>query len=95
MNKVTDQINNGSVSSDLPAGEGGVLSSGLRKIAVYRDYDDTLKVFSAVCRHLGCIVDWNTDEKSFDCPCHGSRFSTDGAVINGSAQTYLNPIQIK
>ncbi|CAM3552043.1 hypothetical protein FLCH110379_10150 [Flavobacterium chungbukense] len=66
MNKVTDQINNGSISSDLPAGEGGVLSSGLRKIVVYRDYDDNLKAFSAVCHHLGCIVHWSTDEKSFD-----------------------------
>jgi glycine/D-amino acid oxidase-like deaminating enzyme/nitrite reductase/ring-hydroxylating ferredoxin subunit len=82
-------------TADLPAGEGGVLSSGLKKIAVYRDYDDTLKAFSAVCPHLGCIVHWNTDEKSFDCPCHGSRFSTDGTVINGPAQTDLNPIQIK
>lgn len=82
-------------TADLPAGEGGVLSSGLKKIAVYRDYDNTLKAFSAVCPHLGCIVNWNSDEKSFDCPCHGSRFSTDGTVTNGPAQTNLSPIAVK
>lgn len=82
-------------TADLAAGEGGVLSSGLKKIAVYRDYDNTLKAFSAVCPHLGCIVQWNDDEKSFDCPCHGSRFSTDGTVTNGPAQTDLSHIHIK
>ena len=82
-------------TADLPAGEGGVLSSGLQKIAVYRDYDNTLRAFSAVCPHLGCIVNWNADEKSFDCPCHGSRFSTDGTVTNGPSKTDLSPILIK
>ncbi|MEO7976037.1 Rieske 2Fe-2S domain-containing protein [Flavobacterium sp.] len=82
-------------TADLPAGEGGVLSSGLKKIAVYRDYDNTLKAFSAVCPHLGCIVQWNADEKSFDCPCHGSRFDTEGIVINGPSATDLHKIHIK
>ncbi|MDR7208727.1 FAD-dependent oxidoreductase [Flavobacterium piscis] len=82
-------------TADLPTGAGGVLSSGLKKIAVYRDYDNTLKAFSAVCPHLGCIVQWNGDEKSFDCPCHGSRFDTEGAVINGPAATDLPKIHIK
>ena len=82
-------------TSDLPPGEGSILSSGLKKIAVYRDYDNSLKAFSAVCPHLGCIVQWNGDEKSFDCPCHGSRFTTDGTVINGPAQSDLNKIHIK
>lgn len=80
---------------DLPAGEGNVISSGLKKIAVYRDYDNRLKAFSAVCPHLGCIVHWNKDEKSFDCPCHGSRFASDGTVINGPSETDLNKINIK
>lgn len=82
-------------TADLPAGEGGVLSSGLRRIAVYRDYDNTLRAFSAVCPHLGCIVKWNPDEKSFDCPCHGSRFAADGTVTNGPAQADLSKIHIK
>jgi glycine/D-amino acid oxidase-like deaminating enzyme/nitrite reductase/ring-hydroxylating ferredoxin subunit len=78
----------------LPIGEGGLLSSGLKKIAVYRDYDNTLKTFSAVCPHLGCIVQWNKEEKSFDCPCHGSRFASDGTVINGPSKTNLRKINI-
>ena len=82
-------------TADLPAGEGGIISSGLKRIAVYRDYDNSLKAFSAVCPHLGCIVQWNGDEKSFDCPCHGSRFATDGSVTNGPAQTDLHKIHIK
>ncbi|WP_348825077.1 FAD-dependent oxidoreductase [Flavobacterium aestuarii] len=80
---------------DIPAGEGGIISSGLKKIAVYRDYDNTLKAFSAVCPHLGCIVKWNTDEKTFDCPCHGSRFASDGTVTNGPATKNLSRIHIK
>jgi len=82
-------------TADLPIGEGSLLSIGLKKIAVYRDYDNSLKVFSAVCPHLGCIVQWNNDEKSFDCPCHGSRFANDGTVINGPSETNLNKINIK
>jgi len=82
-------------TTELPAGEGDVLSYGLKKIAVYRDYDNTLRAFSAVCPHLKCIVQWNNDEKSFDCPCHGSRFAADGTVINGPAQTDLQKINLK
>ncbi|GGF03230.1 FAD-dependent oxidoreductase [Flavobacterium limi] len=82
-------------TADLPAGEGAIISSGLKKIAVYRDYDNSLKTFSAVCPHLGCIVQWNNDEKSFDCPCHGSRFDTQGTVMNGPAETDLSKIHIK
>jgi len=82
-------------TADVPAGEGGVITKGLKKIAVYRDYDESLKAFSAVCPHLGCIVHWNNDEKSFDCPCHGSRFASDGTVTNGPAQTNLKPIDVK
>lgn len=82
-------------TADLPSGEGSLISSGLKKIAVYRDYDHTLKAFSAVCPHLGCIVQWNSDEKSFDCPCHGSRFASDGTVINGPSETDLKRLNIK
>jgi glycine/D-amino acid oxidase-like deaminating enzyme/nitrite reductase/ring-hydroxylating ferredoxin subunit len=69
----------------LGNGEGGIITSGFRKLAVYRDDSGNLQTFSAVCPHLGCIVGWNKDEKSFDCPCHGSRFTCDGTVINGPA----------
>lgn len=77
---------------ELDRGEGGVLTSGLKKIAVYRDIENHLHTFSAVCPHLGCVVQWNGDEKTFDCPCHGSRFSTDGTVLNGPAKSNLMPL---
>jgi glycine/D-amino acid oxidase-like deaminating enzyme/nitrite reductase/ring-hydroxylating ferredoxin subunit len=77
---------------DLNHGEGGVLTSGLKKIAVYRDIENHLHAFNAICPHLGCVVQWNGDEKTFDCPCHGSRFSTDGSVMNGPAKSNLTPL---
>lgn len=65
--------------------QGGIISSGLHKIAVYKDEHDQLHACSAVCPHLGAILKWNADEKSFDCPAHGSRFTVDGKIINGPA----------
>ena len=59
------------------------------KIAAYKDPKGQLHTYSAVCTHLGCTVTWNNSEKSFDCPCHGSRFSSSGTVINGPANTGL------
>ncbi len=79
----------------LQNGEGLIISSGLKKIAVYKDDNGDLHMFSATCTHLGCVVHWNADEKTFDCPCHGSRFSKDGEVINGPAISNLNRIEIK
>lgn len=68
---------------DLKSGEGAVLREGLKKIAVYRDENDQLHTCTAVCPHLGAIVQWNADEKTFDCPAHGSRFTALGKVLNG------------
>jgi glycine/D-amino acid oxidase-like deaminating enzyme/Rieske Fe-S protein len=58
-------------------------------IAIYKDQNGTTHTFSATCTHLGCTVTWNNLEKSFDCPCHGSRFSNRGKVINGPANADL------
>ena len=58
-------------------------------VAIYKDREGTVYTFSAVCTHLGCTVAWNGLEKSFDCPCHGSRFSNRGKVINGPANSNL------
>ena len=80
---------------ELAAGEGAILSSGKKKVAVYRDNESKIRSFSAVCPHLGCILQWNKDEKSFDCPCHGSRFTCEGKVVNGPALTNLERIEIK
>ena len=70
---------------ELKPGEGAVMREGASRIAVYRDRDGALVRRSAVCTHIGCIVHWNGFEQCWDCPCHGSQFSPDGAVLNGPA----------
>jgi Rieske Fe-S protein len=80
---------------ELQAGQGAILSKGLRRLAVYKDESNLVHAFSAVCPHMGCVVRWNGEEKSFDCPCHGSRFTKEGVVINGPATIGLERINIK
>ena len=76
----------------LEPGEGVVVRRGVKRHAVYRDDAGTLHEFSAVCPHLGCVVHWNPAERTFDCPCHGSRFDCAGKVINGPANSDLAPV---
>jgi Rieske Fe-S protein len=73
-------------------GEGAVVGRGRGKVAVYRDERGTLHQHSAVCPHLFCIVNWNDTEKTWDCPCHGSRFDPYGKVVNGPAIVGLSPV---
>jgi len=91
----TDWLTGGDVSSEdeIPADSGAVLRRGLSKVAVYRDAQGELHEHSAVCTHLGCIVHWNDSDKTWDCPCHGSRFDCQGQVINGPANSNLAPIE--
>ena len=91
-----DLVSAGDVSAarDLKPDEGGILAVGLKKIALYKDRTGSLHAFSAICPHLGCVVQWNAEEKSFDCPCHGSRFTCEGKVVNGPAATGLKKIEI-
>ena len=77
----------------IPAGTGRIIRRRGEKIAAFRDEDGVLHERSAVCTHLKCIVAWNALEKSWDCPCHGSRFDTDGNVLNGPAPTPLHPVE--
>jgi glycine/D-amino acid oxidase-like deaminating enzyme/nitrite reductase/ring-hydroxylating ferredoxin subunit len=74
---------------EVPAGEGRVLRRGATPLAVYRSPDGEVVVRSAICPHLWCVVDWNSAEKTWDCPCHGSRFAPDGKVINGPSRAPL------
>jgi glycine/D-amino acid oxidase-like deaminating enzyme/nitrite reductase/ring-hydroxylating ferredoxin subunit len=69
----------------LAPGEGGIVTCAGDKVAAYRDEDGGLHAVSPVCTHLGCLVAFNTAEKSWDCPCHGSRFTVDGEVLQGPA----------
>jgi glycine/D-amino acid oxidase-like deaminating enzyme/nitrite reductase/ring-hydroxylating ferredoxin subunit len=80
---------------DLQPGEGGIARSGGRRVAAYRDPGGTVHALSNRCTHLGCEVAWNAAELSWDCPCHGSRFATDGEVLNGPATEPLKPQQVK
>jgi nitrite reductase/ring-hydroxylating ferredoxin subunit len=79
--------------ADIKPGEGAIVRRGLTKIAAYRDAKGRLTECSAICTHLGCIVEWNHGEKTWDCPCHGSRFAPDGHVVNGPARDGLKPIE--
>jgi glycine/D-amino acid oxidase-like deaminating enzyme/nitrite reductase/ring-hydroxylating ferredoxin subunit len=72
-------------TEELKAGEGKILEQDGEKIAAYRDENNKLHLCSAVCTHMDCIVRWNEAEKSWDCPCHGSRFNYDGTVLEGPA----------
>lgn len=75
----------------IAPGQGAVLRKGATKVAVYRDEHGNIHEHSAVCTHLYCIVAWNSTERTFDCPCHGSRFDPYGRVVNGPAITDLRP----
>ncbi len=78
---------------DLRPGEGAVVEVDGEKVAAYLDDDGTTFALSARCQHLGCIVDWNSRARTWDCPCHGSRYEFNGAIINGPTTKPLPPVQ--
>jgi nitrite reductase/ring-hydroxylating ferredoxin subunit len=75
--------------ASIPADEGKVVELNGKMVGAYKDKNNSLHVVSAECSHLKCIIKWNNSEKSWDCPCHGSRFTYDGKVVNGPANTDL------
>jgi len=81
----------GRAATDLGRGEAAVVGVGAGQVAAYRDEAGELHGVSATCTHLGCIVSWNSAEKSWDCPCHGSRFDYEGRVLHGPATKDLEP----
>ncbi|HET6244345.1 MAG: FAD-dependent oxidoreductase [Bacteroidetes bacterium] len=74
----------------LMKGEGAIIRNGMSRLAVYKDEFGEIHAYNAICPHLKCVVHWNNDEKTFDCPCHGSRFSCYGKVVNGPANSDLS-----
>jgi len=86
-----DLLTPGEVDSpaEMAPGSGAIIRRGLKKIAAYKDDAGDVHELSAVCQHLGCIVDWNSLEKTWDCPCHGSRYDALGQVIMGPANSNL------
>jgi glycine/D-amino acid oxidase-like deaminating enzyme/nitrite reductase/ring-hydroxylating ferredoxin subunit len=90
-----DYVTPGDVSSaeDLKPGQGAVIRQGLGKVAAYRDEAGVLHLRSAVCPHLGCVVRWNALERTWDCPCHGSHFATDGTPLQGPSTAPLAAVE--
>jgi glycine/D-amino acid oxidase-like deaminating enzyme/nitrite reductase/ring-hydroxylating ferredoxin subunit len=77
---------------DIAPGSGAIVRIGGRRCALYRDAAGIVHAVSATCTHLGCIVAFNQAEQTWECPCHGSRFGTDGAVLHGPATQPLEPV---
>jgi glycine/D-amino acid oxidase-like deaminating enzyme/nitrite reductase/ring-hydroxylating ferredoxin subunit len=90
---VRDRLAGGEESdlAQLQPGDGKIVRLGKEKVAAYRELDGTVKKLSPVCPHLGCIVHWNGAEKTWDCPCHGSRFAPNGERLGGPAEDPLDP----
>jgi Rieske Fe-S protein len=78
----------------VPKGKGAIVEVDGKKAAVFNN-NGKFEVFSAACTHLGCMVQWNEAEKTWDCPCHASIFSADGKVISGPAKRGLDKLKIK
>lgn len=76
--------------SGVPRGEGRLLDIEGTRVAVFRDHDDRVVLLSSTCPHTGCTVQWNAGEHTWDCPCHGSRFTVQGDVIEGPALAPLS-----
>ena len=91
---VGDRLKSSYVDSadEIAPGEGAIMRVGGARIAVHKEESGALHAVSAVCTHLGCIVAFNNAEKSWDCPCHGSRFGPDGAVLQGPA---TKPLELR
>ncbi len=88
-------VTGGDVAStqEIAPGKGAVVRRGLTKVAAYRD-ELGLHECSAVCPHLGCVVEWNHNESTWDCPCHGSRFDKHGHLLCGPANSDLAPLPV-
>jgi glycine/D-amino acid oxidase-like deaminating enzyme/nitrite reductase/ring-hydroxylating ferredoxin subunit len=87
VKNLAEHVLPGEISSleELQPGQGGLYRDGISKLAAYRDQEGVLHLHSATCTHLGCVVHWNSMEKCWDCPCHGSQFAATGEVLNGPA----------
>jgi glycine/D-amino acid oxidase-like deaminating enzyme/nitrite reductase/ring-hydroxylating ferredoxin subunit len=83
------------VLADLATSEGRIVKFNDEKIAIYKDNDGNLHAVSPICTHVGCEVKWNNTELSWDCPCHGARYSCDGRVMTGPATKNLSKVNIR
>jgi len=79
--------------TDIPRGEGKIIEVDGQRMGAYRDENGVLHIVDTTCTHLGCELQWNSAEKSWDCPCHGSRFTYEGEIIDGPALHQLSHIK--
>ncbi|HEY7475114.1 MAG TPA: FAD-dependent oxidoreductase [Vicinamibacterales bacterium] len=79
----------------VPRGEGRLVELNGEQVAAYRNQEGVVTLRSAVCTHMGCLVAWNGAERTWDCPCHGSRFKADGEVLAGPAESPLADVDVK
>jgi glycine/D-amino acid oxidase-like deaminating enzyme/nitrite reductase/ring-hydroxylating ferredoxin subunit len=95
VKNLAEHLSPGEISSvdELEPREGGILRRGLSKIAAYRDENGVVVERSANCTHMGCVIHWNSFERCWDCPCHGSQFAPDGEVLNGPATRPLAEVE--
>jgi len=95
VSQYLDLVTAGDVSdlSNIPKDSGAIIRAGLDKVAVYVDINGDVYKYSAFCPHLKCILQWNSVEKSWDCPCHGSRFDKFGKVLNGPAISDMKKVE--
>ena len=79
-------------ADDIAPGHGAVLDEGGKRVAVFRDDEGVVHRLNPRCTHMGCTVGWNDPDRTWVCPCHGSRYATDGTVVNGPAQRALESL---
>ncbi|HEX6168732.1 MAG TPA: Rieske 2Fe-2S domain-containing protein, partial [Chitinophagaceae bacterium] len=80
---------------ELAGGEGRIVNYKDEKIAIYKDESGGIHAILPICTHVGCEVKWNNAELSWDCPCHGARYSYDGRVLNGPATKNLAKVNVR
>ena len=85
----------GRTVDDLAPGHGGLVQVGGKRLAVYKAEDGSVVALSPRCQHMGCTVDWNDADRTWDCPCHGSRYRADGTVFHGPAKRDLDREEIR
>ncbi len=80
---------------DVPRGTGAICLLEGKKVAIYHSPEGVLHGLSPICTHMNCMVNWNQTETSWDCPCHGGRFTATGAVLNGPPVDDLMPVELE
>lgn len=90
---ITGKLERGEADADIKKGEARVIDLEGQRIGAYRDAEGVLHMVDTTCTHLGCEVNWNDAEKSWDCPCHGSRFTYEGEIIEGPAINKLQHVK--